>query len=116
MPRAPLPYKYISYYHARQIIVKHGWKPRPIEDVPGNTTYKCGNPKNDRSLGFNEVCKKFPEISAISESGFCKMRFYKNMVQLNVFVYGYCDSQSLSDKNYDADTVVGWEVVHFTDY
>jgi hypothetical protein len=44
------------------------------------------------------------------------MRFYKNNMQLNIFVYGNCDIEGLSNKNYGEANIVGWEVVHFTDY
>jgi hypothetical protein len=113
MPSAPLPHKKIPYIDARRIVIAHGWKPRFTENKPDYIVFKCGNTENGPN--FNETCKKFPEVTAISGDGFCKMRFYKNHIQLNIFVYGDCSIEGLSDRQSETD-IVGWEVVHFTVY
>jgi hypothetical protein len=105
-PAPPLPHKQIPYSYARQIVMKHGWKPRPT----------TGNNSCEKMIYGVETCKKFPEIAATSVDGFCKMRFYKGRTQFNIFVYGNCDIKALSTKDYGEANVVGWEVVSFTDY
>jgi hypothetical protein len=114
MPSAPLPHKKIPYLDARRIVMAHGWKPRPTEDKPDYDRYKCGNPEGQYS--FNKDCKKFPELATASGLGadFCKMRFYKDHVQLNIFIYE-CELEHFSNKKWEGNQVVGWEVVHFTD-
>jgi hypothetical protein len=114
MPSAPLLHKKIPYLDARRIVMAHGWKPRPTEEKSGSPVYKCGNPENGDDY-FNKMCKKFPEVAAISGDGFCKMRFYKNHVQLNIFLYE-CDLDDFTSKFQWVNQVVGWEVVRFTDY
>jgi hypothetical protein len=113
-PAPPLPHKQIPYFYARQIVIAHGWEPRPLNDVPDKEIYKCGNLNNTEFQ--NKVCQKFPEVAAISGDGFCKMRFYKNKIQLNIFVYGECSIKNLSRKDHGYADIVGWEVVRFTDY
>jgi hypothetical protein len=115
MPTVSLPHKQIPYIDARRIVITDGWKPRPFKKGADQMVYWCGNPLNESY--FNEACKKFPEVVSISADGFCKMRFYKNHVQLNIFVFTEqgCNAEKLSDKQSGAK-MVGWEVVHFTDY
>jgi hypothetical protein len=113
MPSVPLPHKQIPYIDARRIVMAHGWKPRPTEDKPHLAIYKCGNPENGDDY-FNKYCKNFPEVATISGDGFCKMRFYKNNVQLNVFIYE-CLPDYFLNKKWGGNEVVGWEVVRFTD-
>lgn len=92
--------KNMPYHDAKTLLVDAGWQ---YASLPAYGYRETDQKVRAECFGKVKICNEYPELSACSGQGYCKMSFYDHFGNvLSVTTYGVLMSQELN--------VIGWSL------